>query len=407
MTFEGESVSGGESSGSEGSSGAESQLNLPLGDSGSDGSTSTSGVTAEKTAEAPKVEGSLRDKIEKKMAAAKANDAKAAAVTEAAESARKAAEPAKTDPKTPVLPAKTAPNANPETPAYAPNFKYKFTDDSQKQQEKEFPEWAKAGIKDPDSEKEIRTLFEKAGGLDFVLPRFKQTREELSALKPRLQSFDTNIADLKEKYAKGDMDSIWNKLGIAEEKVLQWAVERAKYYQLPPEQQRVIAAQKNAEMNAQHAEQHANSTEQRYQEQARQIKQLQLATVLQRTDVSNAEKSFDEKVGKKGAFFEQVKLHGETTWYRSNGKIDLTPEQAISQVMEMYGLNGAQAPNAGQPAPTTPPAAAAAPAAPARSAQPAVKVIPNVGSRANSPSSGNNRPRSIEDLRKIAKEMQN
>ena len=346
---------------------------------------------------------SIRAKMEKKMASAKARDEARGIKAKVDVMAKIPTEKPAEAPK----PSENPPEELPLVAAEKPGLKYKFTDSSQQQQEKDFPEWAKSAAKDPETEKEIRSVLEKAGGLDFVLPRYKQTREELGEVKPRLQNYEHNVSEMKEMYAQGNMAGIFEKLGIAEEKVLQYAVERAKFYQLPPEQQSIIQAQQNAERNAQLAEQNAMSTQERYEEQARQIKQLQLSTVLQRSDVSQAEKAFDERVGKKGAFFEQVKLLGETTWYRTGGKVDLTPEQAITQVMEMYGLSGAQAPAMSQQAQAAPPAAAAAMAAPAQAQPPAqqVKVIPNVGSRASSPASGRPKPRSIEDLQKLRKEM--
>lgn len=349
---------------------------------------------------------SYREKIMKKAAenaekAEKAPKAKQAWDPTLKKMVELAPEPGKTvekDPKTGLIP----PVSGQEKAAYTPNFKFKFTDETQKQQEKEFPDWAKNAIKDPESEKEVRSVFEKAGGLDFVLPRYKQAREELSTVKPRLDQYENNVQEMKTMYAQNDMQGIFDKLGITEEKVLQYAVERAKYYELPPEQQSIIKAQQDAEKKAQFAHQQADSAQQRYEEQARQIKQLQLNTVLQRTDVTSAAKSFDERVGKPGAFFEQVQLHGETTWYRTNGKVDLTPEQAIADVMKAYGLDGAAPAPAATPAAIAAPAPAqAAPAAPA----PTVKVIPHIGSGASSPASGKPKPRSLDDLRKISKEM--
>lgn len=358
---------------------------------------------AEKVAQSKPEPESLRAKMEKKMAIAKANDIAAGIVKkDDLEPRIPPASPGK-DPKTGKFLAKPGETPAVEAPKYEANLKFKFTDGTAQQQEKEFPDWAKAGIKDAESEKEIRSVFEKAHGLDFVLPRFKATREELQAVKPQLETYQKNVAGLRDMYQKGNMAGIFEKLGMSEEKVLQYAVERAKFYQLPPEQQNLIKSQQDAERNVQSAQENAQQTQERYDEQARQIKQLQLTTVLQRPDVSAAEQAFDTKMGKKGAFFEQVKLMGEMTWHRSQGKIDLTPEQAITEVMKQYGLTGAQA-AAATPAAPTPAAQAAAPAQAAYQAPP-VKVIPNVGSRSASPAATQHRPRSIEDLKKIAKNM--
>lgn len=340
---------------------------------------------------------SLRDKMEKKLAKARSQDEKAGVkASKMAETTEKPAENAVNT----VIPAA---KVEAEKPAYTPNFKFKFTDETEKQQEKELPQWAQAAIKDADSEKEVRAIFEKAHGLDFIKPRYQQARETIQQIQPKLQNFETNVERLKQNYAKGDLRSVFDQLGISEEKVMQFAIDRAKYYELPPEQQSMIQAQEAAEKNAMLAEQQASSIQEQYEEQARQIKQLELNTVLNRPEVQSAQKAFDERMGKEGAFFEQVRIVGETAWYRSGGKVDLTPEQAIGYVIQQYGLTGtpAQQPMSATPA-TQAPQAQAAPVAQA----PAVKVIPNVGGRASSPASGKKGPRSIEDLRRISKEMQ-
>jgi hypothetical protein len=302
--------------------------------------------------------------------------------------------------------------AKPTQTAYKPDYKFRFTDEKQQKQEKEFPDWAKAAIKDAESEKEIRSLFEKAHGMDFLKAQSQQRAQQNQTLQAQNFQYQTGIEKLRKFYSEGNMEGIFNLLQISEEKVLQYALERAKYYELPPDQRGVIDAQKKAQTEAELASQRAAAVEQQYLSQQQQTKQLQLNLAFMKPEVASVAEEFDKRVGKQGAFFEQVINHGEATWYRSQGKTDLPPEEAIQQVMAMYGLSApaAQAPtSAAQPAAPAP--AAPAPTAPAAQPaaapvqnSPAVKVIPNISGRASSATSGQKAPRSVEDLKKMRKE---
>ena len=53
-----------------------------------------------------------------------------------------------------------------EPAPYTPSLKYKVYD-----QEKEFPEWTKSYIKDPETESRFKDLFDRSDGLPFIKER--------------------------------------------------------------------------------------------------------------------------------------------------------------------------------------------------------------------------------------------
>jgi hypothetical protein len=258
--------------------------------------------------------------------------------------------------------------------------------------EHEIDAFLKDVIKDADTEKKVKELYEKAFGLDVVKPRLTETRKELSEIKTQHTALLGQIDELRQDYARGDLDSFFQKLEVPEEKVLQWCLDKVQYQQLPPEQRQVLDARKSAEQRAWDAEKRAQMLEQQMHERVSSAQGTVLQVALERPDVKTFAEAFDAKVGKPGAFRDAVCDLGEYAHMKSGGKSELTPEQAIQQVMQSYGVF-IQAPSA-MPAPQAP-----APT-PAPQAQPQVPVIPNVGGRAASPTKP--KVKSLDDIKKLA-----
>lgn len=316
--------------------------------------------------------------------------------------------PEKADKKGDVAPAAETPEEG--KPKYEPNFKFRFKDaEHDVQREAEFPKWAQEACKDPETEKEIRSIFEKAYGLDFMKPRFQKAREENGVLRSEVNQYRTGIQELSRMYQEGNLEGVFERLKISEDKVLQYALDRAKYYELPPEQRQIIDARKNADRNAQLAQQQASSMESNYNNLLLRQRQMELDIAMSKPEFSEISKAFDARTGRPGSFLDAVAAHGEAVWYRSEGKIDLTPEQAISQVIALYGLQ-ASAPGpavtpatpAATPAPGQPAAAQATPSAPPAAQAP--KVIPHVSGRASPAATSGKGPQSIQDIHRIRKE---
>jgi len=259
-------------------------------------------------------------------------------------------------------------------------------------QEKEIPDFLKDVIKDAETEKKIRELFEKSDGLDVVKPKFQETRQELKQVRTEFQNMQTQIGDLRTDYQRGDFDSFFKKLQIPEEKVLNWMVEKIRYNQLPDDQRRILDERKQAQQQVYEQERTLTSREQAYMQQLSSAKGELLELGLEKAETKSFSDSFDARFGKAGAFREAVVNVGEAAWDRG---IDLSPQQAIKQVMDHYGkLISGQASAPQGAAPATPP--------PVKSEPP---TIPNVsGRQSSSPTSS--KPKSLDDLRKLAANFQ-
>lgn len=275
----------------------------------------------------------------------------------------------------------------PEAPAFMPNFKFKVMD-----KEHEIAEMFRPLIKDADTEKQIKELHEKAYGLDTVKQRFNEFRDQFKTTKSRLEQYDTQLNDLRETFKRGDLENWFKMMGVPEEKILQWVVNKAQYQQLPPEQRKVLDEKRAAENEAFQLRKEREGYQQQIQERGRQAKQYALQVELAKPDVKAFSDQFNARAGTPEAFFEEVRRTGEYAWYQSNGKVDLTPEQAIQQVMARWGALAKPA-----EAPLIPPKGISQPSMPAQQAP----AIPNVAGR-QSNTVAKSKPKSLADLKKLA-----
>ncbi len=278
---------------------------------------------------------------------------------------------------------------DPNASEWAPNFKFKVMD-----AEHEMDEYFRQFVKTPDDEKKFREIYEKAYGLDVVKPKFQATRQQLQETRGQLEGVKTQIGDLASAYQRGDFEGFFKTLGVPEEKILQWVIDKAQYKQLPPEQRQALDAKRNAEDRVFQLERQFQTVQKQYEAQATQVKAQGLQVALERPDVKQFVSSYDSKRGA-GSFYNEVIQHGEYVWFQSKGRVDLTPDQAVQAVLERYqAFAPVQNPN--QP-----------PVIPADGnpqGSPRSKPLPNLAGR-NSTSVGKIKPRSLEDLKKLAAEM--
>lgn len=319
--------------------------------------------------------------------------------TPAPESASPAPEtppaPRTTIPKTP-SPAPEAVSTEPALPVYNPNYKFKVMD-----KEHEISESFRSIIKDSDSEKLVRELHEKAYGLDVVKPRFNELREKYRNVETEAKNYKDGIGELREHYTRGDFDSFFQKLNIPQEKVLQWVLDKAHYNELPPEQRQILDAKKSAEQQTHSLQKEKAQLQSQYEDAVVQAKAQNLQVALEKGDVRSFSEAFDARAGKPGSFLEEVIQRGELAWYSSRGKVELTPEQAINEVMSRYaGLVQQKS----QQAPVIPVQGAQGVTPAAAPQQVKTPTIPNVGGRQSS-SVSKSKPRSLDDLKALYNKM--
>lgn len=284
-----------------------------------------------------------------------------------------------------------------ETPEWEPDFKFKAqkflpTGDPENpftraQVDLEIPEKFRSLITDAESEAEIKGIFQKSEGFDFVQQRRDQYRAEKEHLDTALGTVRERLTGVDDMIRSGDLDSAFQTMQIPEEKVLQWVLDKINYSQLDPAQRQLIDGRRESERRAKQLEMDNKSIKQQNSKLIGTHKAMELDAVLSRPDLKPLIEAYDSRPGKKPqdlSFKDLVINHGEIHWQRSGGKVDLPSLDAVEAVLRIVGMaqSQGQAPAANQRSATPQPNAA-------RTAQPrqatAPQTLPSVQGRAASP----------------------
>ena len=272
-----------------------------------------------------------------------------------------------------------------ETPKYTPNYKFKYASkESHDPLEGEFDEFIRPAIKDAETEKQIRSLYEKARGLDFVHPHYKETRESFKTLKSEHDQITQELKELGGSIRDGNLDKTFSTLGISEDLLFKYVADKLEYKQLPPEEKQRMERERQIEEQKYAAENQVGTLQAQYNSTAVQLRGMQLEMGLGNSEYSPMIEAFDSRRGK-GAFKNRVIKYGSDA-FASTGK-DLTVEEAIAGVIQEYE------PFINQTAPQEP----------QQFSQKKPPVIPNISGRNTVPTSKS--ITSIDDIKKRYHEL--
>lgn len=258
-------------------------------------------------------------------------------------------------------------------PAYNPNFKY-----SVKGQEKEIDEMFRALVKDAESEKKVKALFEKADGIDHVKLDRDSLKKEYGGFKdqvvPYLQEYHkfTSLRD------KGSLGAAFQVAGISDEQIFEYALQKLELSQNP---QQSSLYKNHTESSLREIEMETKL--QHYQMRDQQMEQYRFQSDLDSSLNANKDiaSGVDSKIGRIGAFKEEVIALGVFEAQRGNV---LSINDAVEAVANKYKPFMAPV-NSIQTQPHQRPA-----------------TIPNVGS--SNVSAIKVKPKSLDDLRKLQQE---
>jgi hypothetical protein len=282
-------------------------------------------------------------------------------------------------------------------PAYTPDFKFRYRTidkEGERQAETEIPELYRGLIKDADTEKQVKELFQKAHGLDFLKQDRDVMRTERDEFKTQFNQVMADVAELGDHYKRDDLDAFFQKLKVPPEKVLQWAVNKAKLMQMTPEQQQAHEGRIQAERNAYYTRRQNEMMSSEQQSERASQRELVLDMGLRQPDVRQIADQYDAQAQQPGAFRQLVIERGILAWH--NRQVDLTPDQALAEAMQIAGKLSVKP---GLPGTTSVQPGGAAPAvAPAKK-----PVIPNVGGSPATPVRKSFK--SLDEIREHAKKI--
>lgn len=274
---------------------------------------------------------------------------------------------------------------------YTPNFKFKSYG-----KEYEIDEMFRGLIKDPETEKKVKSFFERAYGVDTMKSTNQKLKEDFNSFKEQTAQRDKALDTLSSYIQKDDLHSFFQALKIPEEKVLRYALDRVQYREMSPEQRAVIDAQYQERHRAMTLEEQNQMLAQQYQQEAARARGLELDYELNNPEVKAAAEAFDARVGQPGAFKQEVIRRGQYLWHTEQR--DIPAKQAIHEVISNYGLSSMQNQYQQQGMPVN----AGASQAPVTQqiTQQIKPTLPNFRGSGTSPVK--RVPQTLEDLKKIA-----
>lgn len=276
--------------------------------------------------------------------------------------------------------------AQAEVEAYAPNFKFKVKD-----KELEFEDHFKSIIKTKDLEAKIREMHEKAYGLDEVKTARDTFKTQAKDWEDKYSQVENSLKTLGTYVKKGDYLSFFSALNIPEDKIIQYAVERLKYRELPADQKAQLDAQRQQQMEYEQATNQNQTLQQQMAQLVQQQATFDLNQELAKPDVVSTIAAYDARAGKAGAFRQEVIRRGQ--YYEAVHQISLPASQLVGEVMSLIGVPAPQTPQGSQGGPQ-----AEVPSQVVHAAK-EKPVIPTFQGGAKSPIK--KVPSSIDDLRKM------
>lgn len=276
--------------------------------------------------------------------------------------------------------------ANPaEAQAYTPNHKFKVLD-----KEHEFDEWAKNAAKDPETEKKIREIYEKAYGIDSIKQDRHTLKSELAEAKEKIANTDRAIETIGEYAKNKDWDSFFEALSIPKNEVLQYALALVQREQMPPEQRQQWEAQRQAQQQAKYYQQQNQSLQQQQQQFQIQQRDFELNSTISKPEYVAVAEAYNAGMANPSAFRNYVIQIGQAHAARGN---DISADQAVQEaISHLRAVN----PTLGQQA-----VAQAAPKVVSPNSKP---TIPNIQGRGTS--AVKSTIRSLDDLKARAKELE-
>lgn len=282
-----------------------------------------------------------------------------------------------------------------EKPAYVPNYKLKVYDEEKELEDK----FLKDLIKDAESEKKVKEIAQKYLGFDVAKSKHERVGTEYETYKKNAEPIINYYSEATKLLKKNDLDGFFDLINVPFEQIAQYAVRKAEEMNLPNEQRMHIENQRQIQKQKEYLESQNQALQEQQYAQLSEFRNQELGWVMQRPEVSAVVSAFDAKRGA-GAFRQMVIQTGLAHAAATNGREDLSADQAVRKVLDMIGPFVQPNTIAGTTQGTV--GVGSNQLIQQNGAPP---IIPNVSSKGSSPVK--KQVRSIEDLKKRREEMRN
>lgn len=268
--------------------------------------------------------------------------------------------------------------------AYNPNYKFKAY-----QKEYEIDEWARPYIKDEETEKKFKKLYERAYGYDFKSQKHDELKSEYEKVYENYNKTDQALKLLSSFVQENDFDSFFDGLNIPKNKVLEYALELVQREQMSPDQRQQWEQNQQARHAARYYQAQNEQLLANQQAFAVQQRTFELENALQSAEAKPIVEAYNAGMGSPEAFKEYVIQIGQA--FAARGQ-DLPAQQAVSEAIKhLKAINPSLGVQVASQAPVVQP-----------SSKP---TIPNIQGRGTS--AVKTSVKSLDDLKKRAKELTN
>jgi len=224
-------------------------------------------------------------------------------------------------------------------PAYAPNFIFKAHG-----KENELPEMFRGLVKDADSEKQVKEIFEKAYGMENMREKNVKASEQINyyekELVPPLMKQHEMLQEITGFIGKKDFDSVFDLAGIDLRDLQEWMYKKLSINDLPPEQQSIYNQNRELQKQQYEYEKKVRSYEQQNENASQEQHRQQLNSLsdslnfeLSQPQIQSVVKNYDQERGQ-GAF--QTKVIKYAAFVSQTEGRELSPKEAIHEFLKEY-----------------------------------------------------------------------
>lgn len=277
-----------------------------------------------------------------------------------------------------------------EIPEWTPSYKFKIKD-----KEQEFDDFVKPIVKTKDVEEKIKSLYEKAYGLDEVKTSRESFKQQVEEWKGKYGQVEQSLKTLGDYVKKGDFNTFFGALNIPKDKIIQYAIEELKYQELPQDQRQAIDLQRQQQTEFEKAQQMNQTLHQQMAQMVQRQTEFELNQALASPDIAEAISSYETLVGKPGLIRNEIIKRGQ--YYELTQKESPSAKQLVDEVLGLI-INQA---NSAKPSTTT---SISTPGQVVQN-QKEKPVISSFQGGAKSPTK--KVPTSIDDLRKMRQQLHN
>ena len=194
---------------------------------------------------------------------------------------------------------------------YQPNFGYTV-----RKKDYEFDDWIRPVITNQETEAQVRRLYEKATGVDFLDEHIGKLRGEKQDLENSVKKYQEDLEFSKQgveglkQLAKSDFGAFAHLAGIDDQTILSYANQRLDYKEKPEYERQQIDHDMQVRSQSYSKELELNNLKRQNETLLRTNHNQKMSQAMAQPEISTFAEKFDKRMGEDGAFVRHVRNYG-------------------------------------------------------------------------------------------------